>query len=76
MQLRLTKSLRSNLIFGAFAFGLLFFTGVSQARADAVADLKTSADKIEGIYDNLVPPAVGSTAFLIAAKVLKRVALA
>jgi hypothetical protein len=70
------KSTRLNILYGCFAASLLFFAGVSSASADAVDDLVTASDKIDGVYEGLVPPAVGSTAFLIAAKILKRVALA
>lgn len=46
------------------------------AQATPVDDLVTETDKLEGIYDTVLPVAVGAMAFAMGAGILKRVAYA
>jgi hypothetical protein len=58
--------------------GSSFFLAVSPSFAATVTspidDLKVETDKVAGIFDALVAPAVGSTVFAIGAVLVKRIA--
>jgi hypothetical protein len=59
----------------AFAGVLALASGV-QAQSSPVSQLVTEADQIEGVYDAIIPAAVGSIVFSIGAMMIKRVAFA
>lgn len=48
----------------------------AQTATSPVDDLITETDKLDGIYDTVLPVAVGAMAFAMGAGILKRVAYA
>jgi uncharacterized membrane protein YedE/YeeE len=62
---------------GGFALLALSFGSTVQAQTastGAIDQLKTDTAKVAGIYDDIVPVAVGSTVFGIGAILVKRIA--
>jgi hypothetical protein len=73
--------MKRSFFFLLFAFSLpLIFILPSQAQSNgspgnsAIDRLETDVNKVQGIYDNIVPVAVGSTVFGIGAILIKRIA--
>jgi len=73
MELTLSKK---QLAFAGLGLGLGFSLIGGSAHATAVDDLQTETAKLSGIYDVIVPIAVGSGVFAMAFQFVKRVAYA
>jgi hypothetical protein len=71
------KNLKSKLALAAapvLLAGGLFLSSPVGATTTAVDKLSTEAEKVAGIYDDIVPVAVGSIVFSIGAMLVKRIA--
>jgi hypothetical protein len=56
--------------------GVLAVSATGAYAQSAVTQLVTEADQIDGVYDAIIPAAVGSIVFSIGAMMIKRVAFA
>lgn len=74
--MKLSKLTKNHVYFLSILAGtvLLFASAGPSNAAGAIEELETQVSAIEGIYDEIVPVAVGATVFGIGSKLVKRVA--